>query len=220
MIQQLAKQRYYFVAEIHEPQEKLASSRCRICKLLAILKSDDSLTFLHALSAGWLFTRLTAAQLSNLNLTDTALLRLDSKKEGKEMRKGKIMGNLIAVESTTEPSSTLLPLRLGAKTIDYGEIKSWITYCDKNHAGTCKLQDTTQIQSLKVIDCESYESSEPVKLELISMDQDYAALSYVWGEYEKSKSDGSESMAPVIKDSIAVTKILGCRYLWVDRHVR
>ncbi|KAF4446803.1 hypothetical protein F53441_9584 [Fusarium austroafricanum] len=128
------------------------------------------------------------------------------------------MGNLIAIESTTEPSSSLLPSPLWPKTIDYEGIESWISYCNENHAGTCRPNEKTELQSLNVIDCNSYQSSEPIKLQSISMDQDYAALSYVWGEDDKSQSGKIESTAPVIKDSIAVTKKLGYRYLWVDRH--
>lgn len=45
----------------------------------------------------------------------------------------------------------------------------------------------------------------------------YVALSYVWGKDPPSQEDGS--FTSVVEDAILATKELGCRYLWVDRHV-
>ncbi|EXL64800.1 hypothetical protein FOPG_18949 [Fusarium oxysporum f. sp. conglutinans race 2 54008] len=221
MIQKLANRKYYCVAEIPESQQELASSSCRICQSLAILKSDDSRTFLHALSAGWLFKGLTATRLSKLKLTDTVLLRLDSRKEKKETKIDKVMGSLIAVEptkSTSEPFSSLLPSQPWPRTIKYEQIKSWITYCNENHDDTCTSKEKTQLQPFKAINCISYQSGEPIKPVSLPTNQEYAALSYVWGEDDKKQSGVGESTAPVINDSIEVTKRLGYKYLWVDRH--
>ncbi|KAL6922385.1 hypothetical protein FSST1_006411 [Fusarium sambucinum] len=208
---------YYNVAEVPESQKDLASSSCRICQSLAILKSDKSQTILHALSAGWLFKGLTAARLSKLKLTDTVLLRLDSK----ETNIHKAMGSLIAVEPTeptSEPFPSLLPFQPWPRTIDYEQIKSWINYCKKNHDDTCTSEEKIQLQPFKVIDCNSHQSGEPIKPVPLPTNQEYAALSYVWGENDKKQSGVSGSTAPVINDSIKVTKSLGCNYLWVDRH--
>ncbi|RYC78457.1 hypothetical protein BFJ63_vAg18667 [Fusarium oxysporum f. sp. narcissi] len=207
MIQKLANRKYYCVAEIPESQQELASSSCRICQSLAILKSDGSRTFLHALSAGWLFKGLTAPRLSKLKLTDTVLLRLDSRREKKETKIDKVMGSLIAVEptkSTSEPFSSLLPSQPWPRTIKYEQIKSWITYCNENHDDTCTSKEKTQLQPFKVIDCISYQSGEPIKPVSLPTNQEYAALSYLWGEDDKKQSGVSESMAPVINDSIGI----------------
>jgi hypothetical protein len=74
--------------------------------------------------------------------------------------------------------------------------------------------------SLSKSDCISYQSGEPIKPVSLPTNQEYAALSYAWGEDDKKQSGVSESTAPVINDSIEVTKRLGYKYLWVDRHVR
>ncbi|KAH7002994.1 heterokaryon incompatibility protein-domain-containing protein [Fusarium venenatum] len=221
MIQKLANRKYYCVAEVSESQQDLALSSCRICQSLAILKSDKSQIFLHALSAGWLFKGLRATRLSELKLTDTVLLRLDSRKEKKETKIDKVMGSLIAVEPTeptSEPSPSLLPSQPWPRTIEYERIKSWITYCNKNHDDTCTSKEKIQLQPFKVIDCISHQSGKPIKPVSLPTNQEYAALSYVWGEDDKKQSGVSESTAPVINDSIEVTKRLGYKYLWVDRH--
>jgi hypothetical protein len=223
MIQKLANRKYYCAVEVPESQRELALSSCRICQSLAILKSDDSRIFLHALSAGWLFKGLTAPQLSKLKFADTVLLRLDSRKEKKETKIDKVMGSLIAVEPTkptSESFSSLLPSQPWPGTINYEQIKSWVTYCNKNHNDTCTSKEKIQLQPFKVIDCISHQSGEPIKPVSLPTNQEYAALSYVWGEDDKKQSGVSESTAPVINDSIEVTKRLGYKYLWVDRHVR
>ncbi|RGP80793.1 hypothetical protein FLONG3_1134 [Fusarium longipes] len=134
------------------------------------------------------------------------------------------MGNLIVIEpiprpiSPISPSSSLMPYRLWPRQIDYEEIKTWITYCKNKHTNICGSEGKNRIQQLKVIDCDAYLPSDDIKFHSISMDKEYAALSYVWGKDAKSKSGENKPPALVIKDSIEATKKLGCKYLWVDQY--
>ncbi|KAF5664794.1 hypothetical protein FHETE_6909 [Fusarium heterosporum] len=210
----LAKKNYCFVMEVRESRQTLETSPCPVCRLLSTLKTDDSLTFLHALSARWLLSRLKSSQRQLYRrFNDTVVIRIDSEKNGKKIRDGKSMGHLMAMQSISELPYSILPFRSEAKTIEFDQIESWLNHCEKSHGNACQPQDADQIQPLMVIDCNLYDPGEPPKLVSISRNEKYAALSYVWGVYKNSKL-----AAPVVKDSIQVAKRLGCRYLWVDRH--
>ncbi|CAM1508272.1 Fc.00g051200.m01.CDS01 [Cosmosporella sp. VM-42] len=100
--------------------------------------------------------------------------------------------------------------------------RTWIDFCMVNHTFTgCGTVRGPVIRGLKLIDCreEAVVSVEDLNAEAI----EYVTLSYVGG-----KGDGGELhprqvelpdvMPPLIADAMSVTKALGFRYLWVDRH--
>ncbi|KAK1246746.1 hypothetical protein MKX08_000548 [Trichoderma sp. CBMAI-0020] len=100
--------------------------------------------------------------------------------------------------------------------------KGWICHCRQHHHKTCFSQQDAAVAKLNLIDCES-----------LTVDQGhpqapFVALSYVWGsstacgQYSLESITGGTSslpsvLPPVILDAIAVTKLLGFRYLWVDK---
>lgn len=118
--------------------------------------------------------------------------------------------------------------------IDIERVKSWMKFCDTTHAGVCHSIQDTWLQ----IDY-------PPKLLLIDVERmclvhkpgscQYLALSYVWGKIDnpfqtilQNFSDLCQTGAfdlpryrsrlpETICDSIRLTKIIGQKYLWVDR---
>jgi hypothetical protein len=121
-------------------------------------------------------------------------------------------------------SSSILPTqsgfvgrRLSPTCLDYQLIKSWIDFCEINHAKLCGGTEKTLIPGFRVIDC--------VSREIISAPDDcqYVALSYVWGNQSSSWQCHVDNILPnpspeVIEDAVEVVKQLDLRYLWIDRY--
>jgi hypothetical protein len=98
-------------------------------------------------------------------------------------------------------------------------VGSWIRYCASNHKSFCD-KDTLPVLGVRVIDC--------VTRHIVDWDGNapYVSLSYVWGtdkdtcgaiETVEGRQTLPQLLPCVIKDSIEVTKVLGYRYLWVDK---
>ncbi len=127
------------------------------------------------------------------------------------------------------PSSQLYCGILRQELVDFDLITTWIEFCRAHHTQLCGLQKPKLVTGLKVIDCVS-RCIAPA-----SEDVEYLALSYVWGPLPSIGSNCDEGSVPslessyvgtisesaiprVINDAIGVTRILGYRYLWVDRY--
>ncbi len=86
-------------------------------------------------------------------------------------------------------------------------IKSWLSYCETRHKRICSPSSAETANKLRVIDVDTLEVKAAPK------NCEYVALSYVWGE---PSSAGRYSK--VVEDSFVVTRNLGYKYLWVDKH--
>ncbi|PMD16818.1 HET-domain-containing protein, partial [Hyaloscypha hepaticicola] len=95
-----------------------------------------------------------------------------------------------------------------------------MAYCSENHRQTCSTMETSPIESLRVIDCQTRTIIQaPPGCQ-------YVALSYVWGpSTTPSKNTEAQNIPPTIQnepktisDAIHVTLKLGIRYLWIDRY--
>ncbi len=117
--------------------------------------------------------------------------------------------------------------------IDIQRVRLWPTYCDEKHHGSCHaLSEWKTIEpspSMVLIDVHLQQ------LVQVSPVKKYAALSYVWGKtpgiLETTKGNilqlkqagalGSQiwgsQLPSTVRDAIYFTKLIGERYLWVDR---
>src|SRR5690606_26327440 len=99
----------------------------------------------------------------------------------------------------------------------------WLGHCVVEHGEPCKTNGggSNSVRGLRVIDC--------CTRTIIDAPSSctYFALSYVWGK--RLSSDGraepshpakdKEEFPPTVADAVAVTLLLGQRYLWVDQYV-
>lgn len=97
--------------------------------------------------------------------------------------------------------------------------------CIKNHT-SCPKPDPGTILPTRVIDCKHL--SRPKLLLSRGITAPYTALSYVWGEGQKYRTQTTNVkrymtcginvcvLGQTIRDAIEVTRRLGLRYLWVD----
>lgn len=109
--------------------------------------------------------------------------------------------------------------------------KAWLEDCENHHGSTCNTTHDNVQLPVRLIDVRNQKPKiiDSFSLESDSKDIRYIAFSHKWGEMpEKAKTTRSNlplrSTAGIptaeipasFADVIAVTKALGCRYLWID----
>jgi hypothetical protein len=106
--------------------------------------------------------------------------------------------------------------------IEYNLIKKWLALCDEQHRAetpwqlSCVSRNIALVSGMQVIDC-----CENVIVPYTSKNEDYIALSYVWGasNAQEWKPNSEAGFLPkLIEDAMVVVRMLGFRYLWVDRY--
>lgn len=105
---------------------------------------------------------------------------------------------------------------VSATIINFDAIKVAIQLCRETHS-TCQKSKSVANPFFKLIDC----VTRKVVLANAHPDDDYAALSYVWGQsHHELKHIGAlpQSLPATIEDAIKVVHILGLKYLWIDRY--
>jgi Heterokaryon incompatibility protein (HET) len=144
--------------------------------------------------------------------------------------KGAIGSSNYGVQLVDERTTTkLLRARSVPEKVDMARIKSWIKKCRDEHGPGCAdtylatADHPSHIRGFVVIDV--------VRKCLITLlqEEDYVALSYVWGKtnfpittrsnFDMFNVDGAfdrVKLAKTIRDAIEITADLGFRFLWVD----
>lgn len=121
-------------------------------------------------------------------------------------RKGSIY-RLTEELSDEEAERLVLPGDLGSR-VDLESVGYWMYTCSTSHGSCCapKKPLGATLRGFRAINC----MKNPVDVEDVPWSDKYVALSYVWGS-------GTERWPQTIKDAVMVTKMLGHKYLWVDR---
>ncbi|ETI20007.1 hypothetical protein G647_09022 [Cladophialophora carrionii CBS 160.54] len=102
---------------------------------------------------------------------------------------------------------------LSPSHIDFEIIKDWLALCREMHKDGCASKASSLVPFMKLIDCETGDI-------VPAANYSYVALSYVCGEDMKAFGNCAsipKDLPATIEDSIAVTRKLGFRYLWVDQ---
>ncbi|KAJ8111756.1 hypothetical protein OPT61_g5716 [Boeremia exigua] len=194
------------------------SENCLLCQQLSKLLPRETASKIHV--------RLGSVQQtiseSDSELTTYDLLHFLVDTESREFRTSFGIFSSRAIPSLTLTTvntglETIPELHLAIRalqtdTIDYGKIRCWLDACMTHHNSTCMSTGTVVVPGLKLIDCR-----DGAIISLGEANLDYAALSYVWGASDPTGTSSLEYPATIL-DSMAVTKALGLRYLWVDRY--
>jgi hypothetical protein len=136
----------------------------------------------------------------------------------------------VVVDDELNPSPAAgRALTLGS--VDYGLFRNWIGLCDELHTTICRetvgdAQHRANVpHCLRVIDVAEHRLAD------IAWDDQYVALSYVWGTAKQLKLQSNkvsqfyssgyllevqDSIPRTIRDAMSLTHGLGLRYLWVD----
>ncbi|CZR58690.1 uncharacterized protein PAC_08582 [Phialocephala subalpina] len=110
----------------------------------------------------------------------------------------------------------LLAQSIANPKVNYERIKRLLRSCRDGKHEACTKNPSSPPDGLRVIDCKSNE------VILLLKNTEYITLSYVWGLEEGTPTCESnklpQKLPKVISDSIALSKSLGFRYLWIDRY--
>ena len=213
-----------FVLNIRHSLSQLLESSCPLCQLLGTIASssasptDEYIENLQllAIRADWLFARL---DLRPFFATIAFILLSDDTSSALYLPDSQCALGLIDLRQPAHSSlSTFGVRKLNQKKFDVEVTGHWIDTCRLNHTVHCNPTELVGIPSFRVIDC--------LTQTVIQAPHgcQYVALSYVWGESHYA-DEGTEPGGPrlqtapkVITDSVKVVKLLGFRYLWVDRY--
>jgi hypothetical protein len=120
-----------------------------------------------------------------------------------------------------DPMPEIFAVKNVSARFDSSLVVSWLQYCSRNHKRLCS-KSRSLVGGLKLIDCES------LAVRIAHPRDIYVALSYVWGSSNKDNAPKGVGGAidnarlplilpAVISDAVKVTKLLGFRYLWIDK---
>jgi hypothetical protein len=110
-------------------------------------------------------------------------------------------------------------------------VKSWLNLCDEHHGEHCKVDRGPKFNEMIAKSYFGVIDVHEMRLTSLPVGEKYIALSYVWGDGHRYKTDlsnvenhkqhgGLEKVSlqfpRVISDSIKLVRSLGERYLWID----
>ncbi|KAK3360951.1 heterokaryon incompatibility protein-domain-containing protein, partial [Lasiosphaeria ovina] len=196
------------VALVNESQETLQTSTCKFCNLLASIKKkslDRERCSLYAFSANDVYARVPTRLLEQSRIEDTILFGiLPSLGSRTKVKPSDYVG---AVSRERKPDICIGPRKIQPGTFDLAIVKSWLAFCEARHKTLC-LPPARQPPMMRVIDVDTEDdmtAPDPCH---------YVALSYVWGK--QAAAENKLKFTQVVIDSLALCKLLGYKYLWVD----
>ena len=204
------------VMTIDISRNKLQQSRCHLCRLISTIMPCKTLDT-HRRSELTLFSIKTALEIcptffGSTDYTEGRCLAFSDIESMRCWRDG-----FLALSDPSEQS--LYEIRpVNPDKVDFGFIQGCLTQCREAHGHNCNLPVGSAPSNLRVIDCQLPSPDVTVA----PGGCQYAALSYVWGSPHTSviRFHTFERFSPVVSDAIMATRLLGMRYLWVDRYVR
>lgn len=216
---------------IPESRQTLGRSACRICRMLATaVPFWKYVSDFHYLGFGDGRDRgqLVAIPIENIFTDgwhefgdDPVLLAIDF--DGEDQVGS---GWLRLGKAAREYDKDIMPIV--PETVDFAFARRCLARCrlqegsHKQCAGltkygfSCDERNNTLVpypSRLRVIDC----SSDQLDVVSPCLEVEYVALSYVWGLPPANAA--TEPYSRVVMDAIKATRLMGFRYLWVDRHV-
>ncbi|KAF4873814.1 Nitrogen assimilation transcription factor nit-4 [Colletotrichum siamense] len=127
------------------------------------------------------------------------------------------LGSIYPVSSSESKTGAS---RLVPPTIDWTLLRSFVRTCQDSHEVCRSAKEELSIAGFCLINCNTR------NLEPATPEASFVALSYVWGQPDKSNDfqasleplDCLPSMPLVIEDAMAAVREMGLVYLWVDRY--
>lgn len=108
-------------------------------------------------------------------------------------------------------------------------LKAWLDECDSKHTKSCAPNNSELSLPDRLIDIRSVKKQKIITTEELSKDTKYVALSHRWGDMPEEavttpvnianrmkRSIPTEELTQNFRDAIAITAVLGIKYLWID----
>ncbi|OAL23843.1 Inositol hexakisphosphate kinase 1 [Fonsecaea nubica] len=206
----------------------MAKNRCPLCQLFAEVRitgqglEDDAEYHLRAYSV---FNRFNDMILSlapeRITIKDLPCLAVVSTASTSAAIPDSHVKLLYCHPVHDEDVKIITPSLLRSE-VDFDKLRGLLRYCKTKHNHLCSGPQPMG-SPLKLIDC--YKNATKVsELRVTPVFSDcppYLALSYVWGDAKRncngSKADENVLMPITISDAMHAVKMLGYRYLWVDK---
>lgn len=205
---------YWHQKTIDANSMQLATSSCKICRILSVVKPqplDTTECEVKAVSLYCFNSYIRPfASTSARSLKTTALYVWPRDK----FSPGSIPSRcLVAIKRDTKDFCSRIT---SPRSIDYGWLRSLAQSCEESHklCGRRGSHDPVSVPGLKVI--------EVLSRAVIQAPPDcrYVALSYVWGKQPAVGRESHLQNPPrLIEDAISVTIAMGYKYLWIDKYV-
>jgi len=199
------------ISVINMSKAQLAASFCRICRFIARIIRIQKLQQVGS----YLLEALTDEALAERALAGLPMLDQPGMLRFFHIPNRpltRIVPHLVVANAPFEDRS-VEKRYYQADYVNVGQIKGWIHNCHMTHSENCIGHAEYPLRQFLVIDCGSRTVVHaPIQCH-------YVALSYVWGQHNDAFDD-LQNPPKTIVDSIHLTKVLGYRYLWVDRFVR
>lgn len=99
--------------------------------------------------------------------------------------------------------------------INFGILRTWMHECLETHTESCaRSAYHSGVHGLRLIQVRTR------RLVLASLQFEYAALSYVWGNVETSQygDELPQAVPKTIEDALEASSLLGLSHLWVDKY--
>lgn len=199
--------RFQPIRTIKANHEQLATSSCKICRILSVLKPE----YLHK-------TECVVVARSLLRFRSYALPHhWTSRREITALHVSRwdisLYPCLVAIRRDSEDFRSMM---INPRSVDYDRLRRLARLCEETHKGRCRPRSVGPVSDygLKFIEVSSRTVIEaPTECR-------YMALSYVWGKQpEFSPTLHLQRLPRLIEDAISVTIVMGYKYLWVDRYV-
>lgn len=202
------------IRTIEANHEQLATSSCRICRILSIVKPQsldepDCVVGARPLSD----FRAYAIASGKCSCNNITALHVGPKDKPTEW----YTADSRCLVALRRDGKDLSSMTISPRSINYDWLKDLSQSCHSSH-WSCRRQrgwlGPVSVSGLKVIDAWSRTIVEaPTECR-------YVALSYVWGKQPDMDLVSHLQRPPqLIEDAISVTLAMGYKYLWIDRYV-
>jgi len=195
------------ICTIEANHEQLATSSCKICRILSALKPQSLDASRLVIQAAALINDDGYAVSEGLRERNEIVTALYAYSKDNEI----IFDSKCLVAIKRDGSSSRM---ISPRLINYDWFKDLARACEEMHGSFCPGSSVNRFPGLKVIDVSSRTLIEaPTGCR-------YIALSYVWGKQEVQSLEQDLQRPPqLIEDAISVTSSMGYQYLWIDRYV-
>jgi hypothetical protein len=214
------------IRSLHKRSQKIG---CKLCQFFVNQSPKYKRDYKQHVR---LFDRIKASTFKPLDPTQARLprarflsvLRENSRLVYDNVIQDEIVQSGVVVLHDPDADESQSPIRtVDAANVDYEFISSCLDHCKENHELCNQVKHEYSLPFIQLIDC--------IERRVVhaSPNEQYFALSYVWGPTQEEKTRLREELlqekafsfnkAPLtVQDAILATKRLGRRYLWVDKY--
>ncbi|CZR61965.1 uncharacterized protein PAC_11862 [Phialocephala subalpina] len=215
-----------FVADFGTADRMLSTPKCKLCRLLYSSRIPEDVGAANCLVTSYdlrAFSFLRnydginkPSDATGISVNDSIILAVvpatfNHYRTPKVLKQHFWANGYLFCNIVWEKEPSTIAARTVSRRFEVQLAQNFLDYCKRNHTNLCGA--TVDALNIKLIDCYSRVPIPPLPA---PSGAQYVALSYVWGP-PNVRSKPSE-VSKVVEDAMEVTRALGFRFLWVDKH--